>query len=267
MVDIGYFLTRNEKLASLVCSAVNRPGTINMTSQFHPQSPSPTLNGKVVVITGGALGVGASLVRLLHSAGAHVFFGDVLDDPGKQLEQELGSTGNSKIRFVHCDATSYAQNLDLFNAAYEACGRVDHAVANAGIGEQGQIFDPNLTLESVKEEPEKGVRVLDINLKGVVYFARIASVYLRQPDINGKNSAAAADKSLTLVSSVAGFREDPGLFLYIAAKHGVLGLMRALRKFVPIFLAEYRELELIRSAACSYGHHRTQSGQMQSALG
>lgn len=228
---MGYFFDRHEKIAIIIFSlAIISLVTVKMTTQFHPQPPSPTLSGKVIVITGGALGVGAALVRLMHSSGAHVFFGDVLDEPGKKLEEELSSRGNSKIKFVHCDATSYAQNLDLFNAAYEACGRVDHAVANAGIGEQGQVFDPNLTLDSVKEEPVKGVRVLDINLKGEIYFARIASVYLRQPDVNGKNSTTAADKSLTLVSSVAGFREDPGLFVYIAAKHGVLGLMRSLRK-------------------------------------
>jgi len=91
------------------------------------------------------------------------------------------------------------------------------------------MFDPDLTLESVREEPVKSAKVLDVNLKGEVYFARIASVYLRQPDVNSKSSTAAADKSLTLVSSVAGFREDPGLFVYTASKHGVLGLMRSLR--------------------------------------
>lgn len=124
---------------------------------------------------------------------------------------------------------SYSDNLALFDAAYQACGRVDHAVANAGLGEQGNAFDPGLTLESVREEPVKSIKVVDVNLKGELYFARIASVYLRQPDVNGKSSTAAADKSLTLVSSVAGFREDPGLFVYTASKHGVLGLMRALR--------------------------------------
>lgn len=132
--------------------------------------------------------------------------------------------------FVHCDVTSYQDNLALFDAALEACGRVDHAIANAGLGEQGNFFDPALTLESVKEVPGKSIKVVDVNLKGELYFSRIASVYLRQPDLNSKSSTAALDKSLTLVSSVAGFREDPGLHVYIASKHGVLGLMRSLRR-------------------------------------
>lgn len=41
------------------------------------------------------------------------------------------------------------------------------------------------------------------------------------------------DKSMVLVSSVAGFKESPGLFAYSAAKHGVLGLLRALRVYLP----------------------------------
>jgi NAD(P)-dependent dehydrogenase (short-subunit alcohol dehydrogenase family) len=69
-------------------------------------------------------------------------------------------------------------------------------------------------------------------LKGPVYFARLASVYLRQSD--GKEaSAVPVDKSLTFTSSVAAFREDPGLYVYVASKHGVMGLMRVLRRLVP----------------------------------
>lgn len=70
--------------------------------------------------------------------------------------------------------------------------------------EQGDIFDSALTLESVKEEPKRSLKVLDVNLKGPTYFARIASVYLRQGEQKG-------DRSLTFTSSVGGFREDPGL--------------------------------------------------------
>lgn len=70
--------------------------------------------------------------------------------------------------------------------------------------------------------------VLDVNLLGCLYCARIASVYLRQ------NRSENEDRSVTLVSSVAGFKESPGLFVYQASKHGVLGLMRSLRKYVSL---------------------------------
>lgn len=123
--------------------------------------------------------------------------------------------------------------------AYETCGRVDHAVAAAGISERGNIINTSLTMESVREEPKSSMFVVDVNLNGVLYFARIASVYLRQPGLNDKSSTAAADKSLTLVSSVAGFKESPGLPIYSAAKHGVLGLMRAARMCVVHFPSHF----------------------------
>ncbi|KAK5167778.1 uncharacterized protein LTR77_007477 [Saxophila tyrrhenica] len=193
-----------------------------MTYQFHPSSGS-ALADRVVVLTGGALGVGASLVRLLHASGAHVFFGDVLDEPGSALAQELSANSKTHVKYIHCDVTSYDQNLALFDEALKTCGRIDHAVANAGLGEQGRTFDPEMTLESVREEPKKAMNVVDVCLKGPLYFGNIASVYLRQGE-------GGSDRSLTLVSSVAGFREDPGLNVYVPAKHGVLGMMRVLRE-------------------------------------
>lgn len=168
------------------------------------------------------MGIGAAAVRELHAAGAHVFFGDVLDQPAEALEKELSS--GSTVKYVRCDVRVYADNLRLFKTAYEAFGRIDHAWSNAGIVEQGNIFDPKLDLKSVEQEPTKSLSVLDINLKGPIYFARIASVYLREGGQHG------GDKSLTFTSSVGGFREDPGLWVYVPSKHGVLGLMRMLRQ-------------------------------------
>jgi NAD(P)-dependent dehydrogenase (short-subunit alcohol dehydrogenase family) len=66
-----------------------------------------------------------------------------------------------------------------------------------------------------------------VNLIGTLYFARIAAVYLKQ------NAKPNEDKSLLLLSSTAGFKETPGLFCYTAAKHGVLGLLRSLRPYLP----------------------------------
>ncbi|MCJ1322575.1 hypothetical protein MMC15_007924, partial [Xylographa vitiligo] len=189
-------------------------------SRFAPSQESlASLRGKVVVLTGGANGIGAATVRLLFEAGASVVFGDMDTKNGELLVEELRS---QEVLFIMTDVSKYEDNLTLFKTAYKAFGKVDHAMSIAGIVEQGNWFDPALTIESV---PTKAV--LDVNLLGVLYFARIASVYLRQ------NRQEGEDKSLTLLSSVAGFKESPGLFVYQAAKHGVLGLMRTLRPYLP----------------------------------
>jgi len=101
---------------------------------------------------------------------------------------------------------------------------VDHAIACAGIIEQGKWFDPELTIETVEKEETR--IVLDVNLVGTCMFARIAVVYLKHEKKEGD------DKSLTLLSSAAGFRESPGLWMYQCSKHGVQGLMRTLRKMI-----------------------------------
>lgn len=68
--------------------------------------------------------------------------------------------------------------------------------------------------------------MLDVNLTGSLYFSEIAIPYLRH------NKQAGADKSIILISSIAGFLEAPGLPTYAASKHGVLGLMRSLRHHI-----------------------------------
>jgi NAD(P)-dependent dehydrogenase (short-subunit alcohol dehydrogenase family) len=62
-----------------------------------------------------------------------------------------------------------------------------------------------------------------------MYFARIACAYLA----HGQDAEAPTDKSLTVLASVAGFKETPGIPIYQATKHGVIGLMRSLRLFLP----------------------------------
>jgi len=222
-----------------------------MAAQFIPP-PLESLKNKVVVLTGGVLGIGSEIVRICHSQGAHVFFGDVLAEKGLAFERELAksSVEGQNTCFVQTDAADYQSNLNLFETAHRACGRVDHAVSAAGVSERGNITDPSLTLESVKEEPRQAMSVLNIDLVGLIYFSRIASVYLRQGDNTDIESQTRPNtisdtsgvppspwlapkpttKSLTLVSSIAGFTEAPGLAVYSTAKHGVIGLMRSLRK-------------------------------------
>jgi len=70
-------------------------------------------------------------------------------------------------------------------------------------------------------------------LTSVISFSRIALAYMKS---NNLELAPAEDfsKSIVLVSSIAGITEAPGLFAYSPAKHGVIGLMRALRPWAPV---------------------------------
>jgi NAD(P)-dependent dehydrogenase (short-subunit alcohol dehydrogenase family) len=186
------------------------------------------LKGRIVVLTGGATGIGAATVIRLHGIGARVVFGDIANEPAQELVSSLetSSSAGGEVSFVHCDVTNYDDIYNLFKVAYNKYGRIDHAFACAGIFEKGQWFDPELTIESVKNEKGPST-TLDINLLGLANFSRVAVVFMRENMQKGEN------KSLTFMSSVNAFRESPGLYMYQTSKHAVQGLMRSMRK--PIF--------------------------------
>lgn len=161
--------------------------------------------------TGGANGIGASFVKLCVQQGAYICFGDLDQRAGNELAQSLVKPGSEKPRalFVHTNVAQYDSILNLFRMAYRAYGRVDAAVSCAALQEDGNWFDPELDTESVQQKPS--LRTLDVNLTGTSYFARVAAVFLRQ------RRQADEDKSLTLIASVAAFKDGPGLFLYQAS--------------------------------------------------
>jgi NADP-dependent 3-hydroxy acid dehydrogenase YdfG len=152
--------------------------------------------------TGGANGIGAATIKRLHTSGAKIIFGDFDEKAGSALVKEL----NTDIDYLKTDVANYADNLALFKLALKKYGKIDHAVAVAGVGERGSWFDRDLTIEDV-EKPETNMTV-EVNLLGVLYFVRIALPYLKVGRKEGD------DKGIVLVGSAAGFRESPGLPVY-----------------------------------------------------
>lgn len=141
--------------------------------------------------------------------GAHVVFGDIVEQASRELEAEL----NPNAQFVKCDSSNYSDQLNLFKTAFDKYGRVDIVVANAGISIPQDPFDAN---SDVTQEPS--MKEIDINLVGDIFTARIGMHYLRR----------SGGGDLVLVSSIAGWKECGGLVTYTASKHGVVGIMRGL---------------------------------------
>ena len=128
--------------------------------------------------------------------------GDVNAEAAKQLCDEFPT-----VSFVECDVTKYEDIYRLFRTALDKYGRIKHAVSCAGIYEAGNWFDPALSIDTVKDDGGT-LKTLDVNVVGTLYFARIATVFLRE----GRKQSE--DRSLLLLSSVNAFRESPGLFIY-----------------------------------------------------
>jgi 3alpha(or 20beta)-hydroxysteroid dehydrogenase len=161
------------------------------------------LDGKVVLITGGARGMGASHAKHLAALGARVVLGDVRDDAGKAVAADLGPA----CRYVHHDVTSEADWAAAVEATLAAFGRLDVLVNNAGILRYSPIAE--MPLSEFRE-------VLDVNLVGSWLGVRAAVEPMKE----------AGGGSIVNISSVEGFVGAAGLAAYSASKFGLRGLTR-----------------------------------------
>jgi 3alpha(or 20beta)-hydroxysteroid dehydrogenase len=158
----------------------------------------------VAFVTGGARGMGASHVRGLVAEGAKVVFGDILDEEGKALEEELGDS----TLYVHLDVTQPSQWADAVSTTEKMFGPIDLLVNNAGI----VAFGPVETTT-----PEEFKRVIDINLFGTWLGMHTVIPSMRK-----------IDKGVIInVSSTAGMMGYANIGAYSASKWGVRGLTKA----------------------------------------
>ncbi|KQX97287.1 short-chain dehydrogenase [Rhodanobacter sp. Root480] len=125
------------------------------------------LSGKVALVTGGALGIGAACVTRMIEAGAKVAIVDLHDDAGQALAAQHG--GNA--RYFHADVSSEAQVAAAIAGTVEAFGRLDVLVNNAGIAGANKP-----THELTEAEWD---RVQAINVKGVFFATKHAIAPLR----------------------------------------------------------------------------------------
>jgi len=177
------------------------------------------LKGKSVVITGGADGLGETYVRAFAAAGAHVTFGDINQERGKSIEAELAPN----VVYVKCDTRSWDDQLGMFKQAIakSPAKSCDVVIANAGVSGA----DPLYALDDPTGEPTKpDLRILDINLTGVLYTTKLALHYFRaQPERHER------DRCLIIKGSIAGILDQPGSWLYSTSKWALRGLYRSMR--------------------------------------
>ena len=159
---------------------------------------SAEFDGLVAVVTGGASGLGAATAKKFHEAGASVA---VLD-----LNPDQAAEGLFAVKTDVADDASVRAAIEAVAAHF---GRLDILVNNAGIGAQGTIAD---------NDDEEWMRVLNINLLGMVRTSRAALPYLRK-------SPAAAIVNTGSIAATAGL---PQRALYSATKGAVHALTRAM---------------------------------------
>jgi NAD(P)-dependent dehydrogenase (short-subunit alcohol dehydrogenase family) len=171
------------------------------------------LAGRVVLITGGASGIGAAFVRAFAAQKARVAFLDIDADAGAALTREAAAECGAAPLFVPCDL------LDI-DALRRAIADVHATLGNAAVLVNNAANDQRQVLADVT--PSEFDWAMGVNLKHV-FFAAQAVVPQMQAGGGG---------SIINMSSIAWMRGAPGLPVYAAAKAAIVGFTNSLARLV-----------------------------------
>lgn len=164
-------------------------------------------DGKTVLITGGATGIGRATALAFAREGASVMIGDVDDRAAETVS--LVEAAGGKAAFKHADVSAADAMTALVRDCVARFGGMHMAFNNAG------VLPPPLPFHEV---PASDLDlILNVDLKGV-FFAMQAEI--RHFLENGGGA-------IVNTASVAGIVADPNMSAYVAAKHGVVGLTKA----------------------------------------
>jgi NAD(P)-dependent dehydrogenase (short-subunit alcohol dehydrogenase family) len=167
-----------------------------------------SLDGKVILVTGGASGIGKATVERLALDGAHVIVADVQTELAAQVVADVsGNGGNAEACAL--DVTDHAAASAAVAAIAASHGRLDGAFNNAGIeGPSAKVLDV---------DPSAWARVLAVNLTGVFNCVQAELGQMVNQDTGG---------CIVNTASIAGVVGLPGAAAYNSAKHGVVGLTK-----------------------------------------
>ena len=161
------------------------------------------VQGKVVLVTGGASGIGRATALLLAREGAQVLISDIDVESGQALANEIGSTA----MFMRHDAASEAEWNVVFEALRERYGRLDVLVNNAGILLKGSIEETSL---------DDWQRALRVNSDSVFLGCRAGIALMKE----------GAGGSIINISSLAALAGRDDYAAYSASKGAVAALTR-----------------------------------------
>lgn len=169
-----------------------------------------SLSTQVVIVTGGAQGIGADTARTLASAGATVVLWDMATEAGESLAAELGGMFQ-RVNVVNRDECRVATQT-----VFEQYGRIDALINNAGILRDAQLVkvkEGELVGEMAEAEFDA---VIGVNLKGVFNATQAVAPYM----IRAKYGR------IVNASSVVGLYGNFGQTNYVATKAGVIGMTK-----------------------------------------
>jgi NAD(P)-dependent dehydrogenase (short-subunit alcohol dehydrogenase family) len=172
------------------------------------------LNGRAMVVTGGAQGIGEACARRLVGDGAAVAVWDMADTAGQALVAELQAAGGQAF-YCHCDVSTKASVDAALAATLAAFGNVDGLVNNAGIFKAAEFLD-------ITEADWDAV--IAVNLKGSFLVGQaVARAMVGNEDLPGRGRG-----SIVNMSSVNGTLAIPSIASYNASKGAINQLTRVM---------------------------------------
>src|SRR5690606_7899820 len=168
------------------------------------------LSGKTALVTGGAMGIGAGIVKRLAEAGANVVVADLDLASAERTVQEVNSNGGGRALAAQADASNPADVARVTQLAVDTFGSLDILVNNAG------IFPPAPFLEADTNMVRK---VLDVNVMGVYLHSQAAARQMVQQGNGGR---------IIHIASIDGFRPSGNLVHYDASKGAVIMMTKAM---------------------------------------
>jgi 3-hydroxyacyl-CoA dehydrogenase / 3-hydroxy-2-methylbutyryl-CoA dehydrogenase len=169
------------------------------------------IKDSIVVVTGGASGLGEACARSLSALGAKVAIFDIAVERGEKLAAELGG----KVIFINADVTSDELSRAGMEKVVAAFGAVNAAINCAGVADPGKVLSKKGPMSLAFFN-----RVIQINLVGTLNIIRLAVEQMVKNTPNGEG-----EKGVIInTASVAAFDGQIGQAAYSASKAGVAGM-------------------------------------------
>ena len=165
------------------------------------------LEGKVIVVTGGAKGIGRGCAQVMAGKGATIVIADNDEQAGPQAEAELQQTGAQAL-FVPTDVSQSEPVTEMVERTVAEYGQLDCLLNNAGTHISKTVFD---------QTEEEWDRLIDVNLKGYFLCAKAALPHL-----------VAAKGNIINMSSMVGLVGQSRAVAYAASKGGIVAMTQAL---------------------------------------
>jgi len=173
--------------------------------------------GKCVVITGGATGIGFALAKRIGGAGARIILSEPRQEKLDEAVEALAALGIAAQAFAG-DVTDAASVEALADFAWTEFGRADAIIANAGVG--------GIRTEILDTDPAAARALMEVNFWGVWHCVRTFGRRFRNDGLPSAIYATASENAL-----FNAVRKNGGI--YVASKHAVVGLMDTLRNEAP----------------------------------